>query len=55
MVPNNYSRKDCDKDKRAKLMNELHDLVQGKIKSVSVLLFFFICLDFTTFPRMLTG
>ncbi|XP_031414639.1 pumilio homolog 3 isoform X1 [Clupea harengus] len=28
-------RKDCDKDKRAKLMNELHDLVQGKIKSIA--------------------
>ncbi|XP_041936534.1 pumilio homolog 3 [Alosa sapidissima] len=28
-------RKDCDKDKRTKLMKELHGLVQGKIKSIA--------------------
>jgi len=28
-------RKDCDKDKRTKLMKELHGLVQGKIKAIA--------------------
>lgn len=28
-------RKDCDKDKRVKLMSDLQKLIQGKIKTVS--------------------
>lgn len=35
-----FHRKNCDNDLKKKLMKELHDLIRGKIKQVSLALHF---------------